>query len=238
MEPRGGLRMLIPRRRRGFEILDDPSIDPAVRERSIGDVVRANRWLGGLRAAAVEIRAALSERGGTTVLDVGTGLADIPAFVARGSRASDAPPITIGVDEAPSLLVAARARMTFGVCANALSLPFRDRSIDVVFCSQLLHHFEFADAERLVREMNRVARVAVVVSDLRRSWLAAAGFWLVSFPMGFHRVTRHDGTLSVLRGFTSSELHAIVRSATGAAPVVTARLGFRLTARWAPVGAQ
>ena len=85
--------------------------------------------------------------------------------------------------------------------------------------------------------MNRVARVAVIISDLRRSWIAAAAFWLVSFPLRFHRVTRHDGTVSVLRGFTPAELRDIVRSATGVVPRVRRRLGYRLTARWSPLGA-
>jgi SAM-dependent methyltransferase len=227
----------VPRRRRGVELLDDPTIDPAIRERSIGDVTRANRWLGGLRAASIEARAVLRDRESATVLDVGTGLADIPARVVKDAS-TGCSVVTIGVDEARSLLVAGESRMTFGVCANALHLPFRDRSVDVVLCSQVLHHFENADAERLVHEMNRVARVAVIISDLRRSWIAAAGFWLVSFPMGFHRVTRHDGTVSVLRGFTPAELRDIVRSATGVVPRVRRRLGYRLTARWSPPGAE
>jgi SAM-dependent methyltransferase len=225
--------VLTPRRRRSFEILDDPSVDPAVRERSLRDVMRSNRWLGGLRAAALEVRDVLGDRSDATLLDVGTGWGDIPAFVAE--RLTNEALVTIGIDEAASLLVAGRSRMTFGVCANALALPFRDHSIDVVLCSQLLHHFEFADAERLVREMNRVARVAVVISDLRRSWIAAIGFWLISFPLRFHRVTRHDGPVSVLRGFTASELRGVVRAATGATPLVRSRLGFRLTARWSPI---
>jgi SAM-dependent methyltransferase len=223
--------VLIPRRRRGVEILDDPMVDPAVRERSITDVTRSNRWLGGLRAAMAEIRAVVRQNGCATLLDVGTGLGDIPGEVMREMPAGVT---TIGVDEARSLLVAARRRMTHGVCADALALPFRDASIDVVMCSQVLHHFEFEDAERLIREMNRVARVAVIISDLRRSWVAAAGFWLVSFPMRFHSVTRHDGVVSVLRGFTSNELRSVVRTATGNAPVVSRRLGWRLTATWSP----
>ena len=228
--------MLTPRRRRGIELLDDPNIDPAIRERSIGDVTRANRWLGGLRAASIELRDALRDRSTATVLDVGTGLGDIPACVA--DEVSHCKVVTIGVDEAPSLLAAARSRMTYGVCANGLTLPFRDRSVDVVLCSQVLHHFEGPDAQRLVSELHRVARVAVIISDLRRSWIAAAGFWMVSFPMRFHRVTRHDGTVSVLRGFTASELGTIVRSATGITPRVHHRLGYRLTARWSPLGAE
>jgi hypothetical protein len=69
---------------------------------------------------------------------------------------------------------------------------------------------------------------------LRRSLVAAAGFWLGSFPLRFHPVTRHDGVVSVMRGFTPSELASIVERATGQRPIVTRRLGFRLTTSWTP----
>jgi len=227
--------MLTPARRRGVEILDDPSVEPAVRERSLTDVARSNRLLGGLRAALRELRAARRDlHTGATLLDVGTGLADIPARARLEADAAGIALTTIAVDEAPSLLVAGRGRVSGSVCAHALALPFRDHSVDVVMCSQLLHHFDDDAAPRLVRELNRVARRAVVVADLRRSWVAAAGFWLVSFPLGFHPVTRHDGVVSVLRGFTEPELRRLVTSATGATPVVRQHLGFRLTARWTP----
>ena len=228
--------MLTPRRRRGIEILDDPSVDPTVRERSIGDVTRSNRWLGGLRAVAAtfdEILPTLPD--GASILDVGTGLADIPAHIRAIARSRNHRVATIGVDEAYSLLHTDRPRLDAAVCANALALPFRDHSIDVVMCSQVLHHFEDDAAGRLLREMNRVARRAVIVSDLRRSWIAAAGFWLVSFPLRFHRVTRHDGVVSVLRGFTAGDLQRLVKTATGSAPSVRRRLGWRLTARWTPI---
>src|SRR5262249_61450111 len=81
----------------------------------------------------------------------------------------------IGIDEAYSLLDASRSRLDAGVCARALELPFRDHSIDLVMCSQILHHFDDDGAGEFLREMHRVARRAVIVSDLRRSWSAAAG---------------------------------------------------------------
>lgn len=227
--------MLTPARRRGIEILDDPSVDPELRERSIADVTRSNRLLGGLRAATAtfgEVLPALAD--GATILDVGTGLADIPERLRAVARARARRLTTIGVDEAYSLLHADRARLDAAVCANGLALPFRDHSIDVVMCSQVLHHFDDAAAGRLLREMSRVARRAVIVSDLRRSWIAAAGFWLVSFPLRFHRVTRHDGVVSVLRGFTADDIQRLVKRATGTVPVVRRRLGWRLTARWTP----
>lgn len=228
---------LTPARRRGVEILDDPDVDPAVRRQSIRDVTRSNRLLGGLRAASLEVRNALREFGGrgeVSLLDVGTGLADIPRRATLDAKQDGVALTTIGVDQAPSLLVVARDCLTHAVCADALALPFRDRSVDIVMCSQVLHHFEIGDAERLVRELNRVARRTVIVCDLRRSWIAAFGFWAVSFPMRFHRVTRHDGVLSVFRGFTRAELDQIVKAATGSTPIIHRRLGYRFTARWAP----
>lgn len=226
--------MLIPARRRGVEILDDPNVDPAVRERSQVDVARSNRWLGGLRAATIETDAVFAGVSGDfTLLDVGTGVGDIPAAVAEKAPAG-VRLTTIGVDRARSLLAASRDKMTHVVCADAHALPFRDRAIDIVICSMLLHHFDDAGAQDVLREMNRVASRAVVVGDLRRSWIAAFGFWLVSFPLRFHRVTRHDGTLSVLRGFTGSELARLVVGATGEAAEIRQRLGYRITARWSP----
>jgi len=86
----------------------------------------------------------------------------------------------------------------------------------------------------VLRELQRVARLRVIVSDLRRSWLAAAGIWLASFPLRFHPISRHDGVLSVLRGFTAAELSAHVVRATGTVPAVSRRLGWRVTASWTP----
>jgi hypothetical protein len=101
-------------------------------------------------------------------------------------------------------------------------------------CSQLLHHFADDDLASIIRELDRVARRRVVIADLQRSHVAAAGFWLASFPLGFHPVTRHDGVVSVYRGFVAGELREIIARVTGVVPVVRQHLGFRLTASWTP----
>jgi hypothetical protein len=75
----------------------------------------------------------------------------------------------------------------------------------------------------------------VIVSDLRRSWLAAAGLWILSFPLRFHAVSRHDGVVSVMRGFTPEELVDTVHKAIGHNPVAHRRRGFRVTTSWKPV---
>jgi SAM-dependent methyltransferase len=225
--------MLAPRRRRGFEHLDDPDTPPALRERSLRDVSRSNALLGGTNAVLAEIARLLPTLGdGATLLDVGTGLADIPAKAARRARSRGVELTTIGVDEAESRVQASVSRVACGACADVRRLPFADASVDVVTCSQVLHHFPDDDVPEVLRELQRVSRRYVVVSDLRRSWIAALGFWVVSWPLGFHPVTRHDGFTSVLRGFTAGELARHVRQATGHTPDVRRHPGFRVTATW------
>jgi SAM-dependent methyltransferase len=227
---------LIPPRRRGVEILDLPDVDPAIVTRSLADVARANALFGGTSSAVDEIRDALRELPrNATLLDVGTGLGDIPCRARAFARKTGIDLTTIGLDSACELAEASRSSVTFSVCADALRLPFADNSVDIVMCSQVLHHFSGKDALNLLREMNRVARSRVIVSDLRRSWLAAAGLWVVSFPLRFHAVSRHDGVVSVLRGFTPGELVDTVHAAVARRPRAHRRRGFRITTSWTPV---
>jgi SAM-dependent methyltransferase len=228
--------ILTPPKGLGLEILDDPDVDPAVVTRSLADVVRSNSLFGGLSSAIDELKEALKELPPqATLLDVGTGLGDIPCRAREVARDMGVDLTTLGLDSALELARASRPVLTLAICGDALRLPFADHSVDIVMCSQVLHHFAGTDALELLREMNRVARVRVIVSDLRRSWIAAAGLWLASFPLRFHAVSRHDGVVSVMRGFTPDELGDTVRQAVARNTVVHRRRAFRVTASWAPV---
>jgi SAM-dependent methyltransferase len=228
--------ILTPRRTRGIEILDGPDVDPEVVTRSLADVVRSNSLFGGMSSAIDELKEALKDLPAeATLLDVGTGLGDIPCRAREVARKMGVELTTMGLDSALELACASRPVLTLAVCGDALRLPFADHSVDIVMCSQVLHHFAGADALQLLREMNRVARVRVIVSDLRRSWIAAAGLWLASFPLRFHAVSRHDGVVSVMRGFTPEELVDTVREAVARKTVVHRRRAFRVTTSWSPV---
>ena len=227
--------VLTPARRRGHEILDNPSINPALAVRSLRDVALANALFGGRRAIVRELRALFAgpERDASlTLVDVGTGVGDIPAAAQRLARRCSCALTTIGVELDVHLARAAMRCCTRTVAANALSLPFATGSIDIITCSQVLHHFEDDDAVQLLRECARVSRRVVVIGDLRRSWLAVAGLWTTSFLLGFHPVSRHDGVVSILRGFTRDELASLIEKATGARAVVRHSLGWRVTATW------
>ena len=229
--------MLTPARRRGVEHLDDPTLDPALATRSLRDVARANALFGGRRAVLAELARSLDAartRGTTslTLLDVGTGLGDIPHAARRMAERRGLQLHTLGLEVSAALAEAARPAARHALCADARALPFADGSVDFVTCSQVLHHFDGDEARRLLAELTRVARLGVIVSDLRRSWVAVGLLWLVSFPLGFHPVSRHDGVVSILRGFTVPELARAVHAASGVTPSVRRHLGWRVTAHW------
>jgi SAM-dependent methyltransferase len=227
--------LLVPARQRGTEWLDDSALDPAIALRSLEDIRLTNRFFGGTSAVLAELRPILaSGPRELALLDVGTGAGDIPAAARDLAKSLRVSLTTIGLDWTVPITRAATTRCGLGIAGDARRLPIASHSVDIVTCSQVLHHFDDADASALLKELHRVARVAVIIGDLRRSRVAALGVWLASWPLRFHHTSRHDGVVSVMRGFTTHELETIIAGATGVRPTVRRRPGFRVTATWRP----
>ncbi|HEX5633697.1 MAG TPA: methyltransferase domain-containing protein, partial [Gemmatimonadales bacterium] len=198
----------------GTELLDDPAADPAAVAESLRHIARANYWFGG-RAAVRYGMAQLCERWRAdrplTLVDVGTGLGDLPRDLVRWGEKRGLRVVPLGIERSR---VAAGLAARHGVpmvvgCAG--SLPLARHSVDVVLASQVAHHFSAAAAARFFVELSRVARFGVVVADLRRSPLAESLFRLGSRLLQFDESTRADGVTSIRRGYTREELHALIR---------------------------
>lgn len=220
-------------RHRGVERLDDPTTSEALRARAMADLARSNALFGGTTAVLRALRTVWrSLPRAATLVDVGTGMGDIPRAVAAMAARRDVHLRTVGVDGVPFQARLAQPHVHHAVAADARTLPFANGSADVVTCSQLLHHFFDDDLTRLIAELHRVSRDWVIVSDLRRSSLAWLGFFLAGRALRFHAITVGDGLQSIRRGFTPDELDRLVWETTGAHPTIRRASFWRLTATW------
>ena len=218
------------RRTDAAELLDGPLDDPAALAGNLRDLGRVNRWLGGVRLSAAAIEALAAHRDELTLLDVGTGGADIPLALIERSRRRRHHLQIVGVDARPEILAAAvRERPEIASSAgldlhvgDGRRLGYPDRSFDVAHASLVLHHLERPDAIAVLREMRRVARLGVVVNDLERSRVGLLGAWLIGHFLTGNPLTRHDAPLSVRRAYRATEMASMLRDA-GLVPVRTIR---------------
>lgn len=218
------------------ELLDRPDVPTDVVLASLADIRRANTLFGGRRAvleALAPILRRAPRRARWTLLDLGTGAGDIPAAAMRLATRLGVRLTAVGLERQRAAATLAGRAGVYPIVAHLDALPLAPKSADIVLMSQVLHHASRSQAAKWVRLADRLARRAVIVADLRRSPLAALGIWLASFPLGFHPVSRHDGVISVRRGFTPGELSDLLR-ATGIVARARPRPGFRVVAVWEP----
>ena len=218
----------------GTELLDDPDADPATVARSLANIARANWWFGGTAAALWGIDQLLRDLPvdrAISLLDIGTGAADLPAAAVRRAARRGRVVRAIGLERSPVAAGLATARGFPTVLGCAGQLPVRDAAVDIVLISQVAHHLAPDAAVELFRAASSLARVGVVVADLRRSEVAVAAFRVGSALLGFDAVTRADGITSVRRGYHPGELAALAARA-GQQARVSRRIGFRVVALW------
>jgi SAM-dependent methyltransferase len=203
-----------------FELLDRPlpAEDLAA---SLADIERLNAWLGGHRLTVREVARQLdalplSRR--AIVIDVGGGRGDLALHLvadARRARRS----IRVIIVERDAATIALARRHCAGtseiviVQGDATALPLREMSADVAVSVLTLHHLAPDAAAEALTEMRDAARGAVIVNDLWRSRLSWLLVWLATRLVARHRVSWHDGPLSVRRAYSIEELGTLAGKA-------------------------
>lgn len=214
---------LTPHQSNHEELLDLGHGTPAEVRRSLRDIRRINTYLGGARVVMAETFKLLASHRQqstaslrrATLLDVGTGSADIPLRLVKSGPRHGLDLQVIALDNNWRHLQTARedasnsANMHL-LQGDAFRLPFADDSVDVVIASLFLHHFRPPQINLLLREFHRVSRIGWVVNDLVRHYVPLIFFRLTAPIFARSYITRHDGTASILRGYTTPEMRGIV----------------------------
>ena len=204
------------------ELMDVPQ--PVSRELEIDleNLTRINRNFGSYRLIRGFLGRWLKTGGDYRVLDLCTGAGDIPRVMVDWARARAISVQIDAIDFQSSTVELARRWSAdypeiFVRQGNVLELRNSGLSAspayDFVFCSLALHHFSEGDAVQLLRTCRQMATRGVLVADLERGWLAAAGVWLMTAVLYREPMTKFDARLSVRRAFSFSELAELARRA-------------------------
>lgn len=202
------------------ELLDRPGMDPALLDHELQTLESFNRRMGGhalaLRYVKRFVRAIKPVS--LSILDLGTGAADIPRAIAAWARQRGLPVEITAVDGNAKILEIARSS-----CAawpeirfeqhDLRNLQIAENSFDLVVCSLTLHHFDAADAVTVLRNIRAIARRGYFVNDLRRNWPAIWSTELFVRGMVRNEAFGHDAIKSCRAAFTPGELREMAAQA-------------------------
>ena len=207
------------------ELMDADDLDAAAYAAVVGDLAKVNVVTMAARPTFAFLARVLARHTGgpLRVLDVGFGDGDmlrrIARWVARRGHAVE----LVGVDLNPRSELAARAHTPPGMAIRWVTGDYADLAgerWDVVISSLVAHHMSHAQLVDFVRFMDAHARAGWLINDLHRHRFAHAGFPLLATLFGWHRIVRHDGTLSIARSYRPAEWLPILAEAGVTAQVI------------------
>ncbi|MDD2878121.1 MAG: methyltransferase domain-containing protein [Acidiphilium sp.] len=206
------------------EVMDDPSLDPAIYARCIGDLAKLNRvtfthrpvlhWLA-------QTTRALPQGSTVSLLDVAYGDGDLLRAIGRWAAKRGFVARLSGIDLNPRSAAAAQAAtpadLTIDYHCGDVFDYVPEQKPDFIVTSQFTHHLDDAQLVAFLRWIDRVAVRGWFITDLHRHAVPYYGFRVLARLMGWHRIVASDGTISIARGFRRDDwVAALAKAGVGA----------------------
>lgn len=168
------------------------------------------------RSKGIPQNAIESERA-FSVLDVGCGSGELLRYIAEFARRNGKQAKIIGIDlnEISTSVTATKSSQFYEISAvrgDAFKLPFADNTFDYAISSLFFHHLTDEQIPQALNEMSRVASRGIYVIDLHRHPMAYVLYKVFCVVFRISPLVRHDGSLSILRGFRPGEINTLLKS--------------------------
>ena len=196
-----------------LELMDRPQPVSGELERDLENIRELNRWFGSYALISLFLSRWIKAGSSLRIVDLATGSSDIPRLIAEYGRKVGAELRIDALDRQSATLEIAKKlsarypEITF-VEGNLLEWDATE-PYDLVFCTLALHHFSDDDAVRVLQRCRELSHNFVLVSDLRRGWLATVGVHLLTATMFREPMSKYDARLSAARAFSFSEMNQL-----------------------------
>lgn len=195
------------------ELMDDLSVGKGVLKEVLTDIDRVNRLLGGSRITIDGVNDLLKghAKKSYTILDVGCGNGSMLRKLVKWGRKRHIELHCIGIDlntkslELAQMLSAEFPEITYQK-QDVLKLKPSELKCDILICTLTMHHFLNRDIPIFLEQFTALARIGIVINDLQRSALAYRLFKVFSTIFIHSKIAKHDGLVSIRRGFVKEEL--------------------------------
>lgn len=176
---------------------------------SLTDLQRINKLFGGVSSTTAMVRKVARETGlsSLSLLEVASGAGFVPLSAEKRLRPEHIALQVTLLDRAETHLP---RNGTTAIVGDALALPFDDNAFDLVSCGLFLHHLGPTQVLQFGRETLRVARKAVLISDLIRSRVHLV-LTHIGLPLFHSPITWHDAPASVRAAYTRAEAREMLK---------------------------
>jgi 2-polyprenyl-3-methyl-5-hydroxy-6-metoxy-1,4-benzoquinol methylase len=197
--------------------MDRPQPVSAELESDLENIRELNRWFGSYALISMFLGRWIKPGARLRIVDLATGSGDIPRLIAEYGRKVGVELRIDAVDQQSATLeiakkLSARYPEIAFVEGNVLEWNATE-PYDLVLCTLALHHFSDDDAVRVLQHCRELSRKFVLVSDLRRSWMATIGVHLLTATVFRQPMTKYDARLSIERAFSFSEMNQLAQRA-------------------------
>ncbi|MBK5212517.1 MAG: methyltransferase domain-containing protein [Flavobacteriaceae bacterium] len=200
-----------------LEIMDDLDFQGEEMKNLLKDLKVVNKWLGGNNITIDGLKKLLKnhqKNKSITLLDIGCGDGELLRKCSDFGIKNNFKFKCIGLDFNENILKVAKTKsrdypnITFkkvDVFLNEELIP----NCDIALCTLFLHHYSDEKIEDLLNTLIKRTRIGVIINDLQRNRQAFNLFKIVSRLFLKTETAKHDGLVSIARGFKKSELKSI-----------------------------
>ncbi|WP_029036089.1 methyltransferase domain-containing protein [Salinimicrobium xinjiangense] len=217
------------------EIMDDLEMQGEELEKTLLDLDKVNKWLGGnkitLEGAEKLLKSCCYTRP-VRIIDVGCGNGTILKEVAEMGRKRGDQLELLGIDANRHAMEIARRNLSdypevSFKAMDVFSEEFKALEADIILCTLTLHHFTDEQIEDLMKAFTSMVKLGVVVNDLERSRSAYYLFQAFCAAFNIREINRKDGLTSILRSFKRKDLERYSKNLNVNRQEINRRWAFR-----------